>query len=318
VVALQATAAERESLKRARVAFWLAIPAALLIAAVGGFLLVRRSLAPVAAIAETASRIQAEDLSTRIAIADPGDELGRLGAVLNDLFDRLERSFAQQRQLIADTSHELRTPVTVIRSEAEVALSRERTPEEYRAALEIVRSESAHLTHLIEGVLTLARADARQIRIADEPFSLTAVVLESVRTAGTLARARSVELEPRADGLMPMRGDPELIRRMLLNLLDNAIKFSDAGGRVHVTAEANGSNYIVRVADSGRGIPETDQPKIFDRFYRADPARVRDGQGLGLAIVRWIAEAHHGTVRLASSGPGGSVLEVTLPGARSE
>lgn len=313
-VATQSLAAEQETLRRARVAFALAIPAALLIAAIGGYTLVRRSLAPVGKIAETASRIEAENLSTRIAVTHPDDELGRLGVVLNALFDRLERSFAQQRQLIADTSHELRTPVTIIRSEAEVALSRERDAAEYRRALEIVRSEAAYLTQLIESVLILARADAKQIHIEMKPLSLRQVIEESVRSAETLARARGVHLTTESNGPMPMRGDPELMRRLLLNLLDNAIKFSDAGGQVAIEAQRAGTNYVIAVSDHGRGIAVSDQPKIFDRFFRGDRARESDGTGLGLPIVKWIAEAHGGQARLVRSGQAGSLFEVTLPG----
>lgn len=313
LVASQSLTREHETLARARVAFALAIPAALLIAAAGGYLLARRSLAPVAEIAETASRIEAQNLSTRIAVPNPDDELGRLGAVLNALFDRLERSFTQQQQLIADTSHELRTPVTIIRSEAEVALSRERDAGEYRKALEVVRSESAHLTVLIESLLALARADAKQAGVAHEPFSLGQVIDDSVRTARALARTPGMEIVSRSDGEMPMRGDAELIRRMLLNLLDNAVKFSERGGEVSVSAQRAGPNSVITVSDHGRGIPAADQAAIFDRFYRGDQARGRGGTGLGLSIVKWIAEAHGGEVRLVRSGAGGSIFEVTLP-----
>ncbi|HLJ74964.1 MAG TPA: ATP-binding protein [Thermoanaerobaculia bacterium] len=318
LVVSESVASELEALRRAREAFALAIPAALLIAAVGAYILARRGLAPVGDIVETASRIEAENLSTRIPVARHDDEIGRLGAVLNALFDRLERSFAQQRQLIADTSHELRTPVTIIRSEAEVALSRERDPADYKKALEIVRSEAAHLTHLIEGVLMLARADAQQIRIDRHEFSLKDVIDESVRTAETLGRSRTIRLAANSEGPMPMVGDAELVRRMMLNLLDNAIKFSDSGGDVDVRAHRDGARYVITVSDSGHGIPAEDQPQIFDRFFRSDRVRGRDGSGLGLPIVKWIAEAHGGDARLLRSTASGSVFEVTLQGAPSD
>jgi heavy metal sensor kinase len=320
-VGTESLAGRREALRRVRAAFALAIPAALLIAAIGGYVLALRSLAPVARITEIASRIEADNLSERI-LSGHDDELGRLAAVLNALLERLERSFQQQKQLLADTSHELRTPLAIIRGEAEVTLSRQRSQDEYRHALEIVRSEAAHLTNLIESVLILARADARQLRLARDRFSLGDVIDGSVEIFTTLARAQRVDLSRGTDGAMPMCGDAELIRRMLLNLIDNAIKFTPAGGRVRVDAHRDGPNYVITVADTGTGIAVEDQRKIFDRFFRADRTRARDadrdsasGAGLGLAIVKWIAQAHGGEVRLVRSGASGSVFEVMLPGS---
>jgi two-component system OmpR family sensor kinase len=320
VVITQSLAREAEALSRLRQAMVIAIPAALVIAAVIGYLLALRSLAPVSRMTEVASRIEAENLSDRIAFAHPSDELGRLGTVLNALLERLERSFEQQKRLLADTSHELRTPVTIIRSEAEVTLSRERNDSEYRDTLEIIRSEATHLTYLIDSVLLLARADARQNRIGNEVFSLNEVMEQSVHALRTVAQRRGIELSFGKNGPMPMRGDAELIRRMALNLLDNAIKFTDRGGKVELDVNrADGDAYVIRVSDTGRGIPPEAQPHIFDRFYRADRTRSRDadrdaasGAGLGLSIARWIAEVHGGEVRLRQSSPAGSVFEATV------
>src|SRR5438128_468832 len=233
---LRVRGARRAALRRLRTGMAIAIPAALIVAALVGYLLALRSLAPVARMTEDASRIEAENLSHRIAVAHPSDELGRLGTVLNALLERLERSFQQQKQLLADTSHELRTPITIVRSEAEVTLSRERSAEEYRQALEIIHSEATHLTHLIDSVLLLARADARENRVARERFSLNEVIERSAQAVRTLAATRGVDLSCGTNGAMPMRGDAELIRRMMLNLLDNAIKFTNAGGRVRLDA----------------------------------------------------------------------------------
>lgn len=312
---------ERAALRRLRTGMEVAIPVALIVAALVGYLLALRSLAPVARMTEDASRIEAENLSHRIAVSHPSDEIGRLGTVLNALLERLERSFQQQKQLLADTSHELRTPIAIVRSEAEVTLSRERSAEEYRQALEIIRSEATHLTHLIDSVLLLARADARQNRVAGETFSLNDVVEKSVHAVRTLAAKRGIDLTCGTNGPMPMRGDAELIRRMVLNLLDNAIKFTSPGGRVRLDAHRTGSQYCIRVTDTGSGIPLEAQPHIFDRFYRASRARSRDadsGTGLGLSIARWIAEAHGGDIRLVQSDARGSVFEVTLPASGSE
>src|SRR5438128_2817881 len=235
-VAAQPLTREQAALRRLRNGMVIAIPVALIVAALVGYLLAVRSLAPVSRMTEDASRIEAENLSHRIAVSHPSDELGRLGTVLNALLGRLERSFQQQKQLLADTSHELRTPITIVRSEAEVTLSRERSAEEYRQALEIIHSEATHLTHLIDSVLLLARADARENRVARERFSLNEVIERSAQAVRTLAATRGVDLSCGTNGAMPMRGDAELIRRMMLNLLDNAIKFTNAGGRVRLDA----------------------------------------------------------------------------------
>jgi len=317
-VSTESLAGRRNALRRLRQAFMVLIPVGLLIAAFGGYFLASRSLAPVARITEAASRIEAENLSERIPVRNRDDELGRLVAVLNALLQRLERSFQQQKQLLADTSHELRTPVTIIRSEAEVTLSRERDVEEYRHALDVIRSESTHLTNLIEGVLLLARADAQQSRIAMAPLQLATVIQASVNALQRVAAAREISLTCTTDGPMPMRGNSELVRRMLLNLLDNSIKFTESGGRVRLDSHRAGPNYVINVSDTGRGIPFEAQEKIFDRFFRADAARARDndranGTGLGLPIARWIARAHGGDLRLVRSSQSGSIFEAVLP-----
>jgi two-component system OmpR family sensor kinase len=319
-VSTESLAGRRNALRRLRDSFVVLIPIALLIAGFGGYFLASRTLAPVARITEAASRIEAENLSERITVRNRDDELGRLATVLNALLQRLERSFQQQKQLLADTSHELRTPVTIIRSEAEVTLSRERDVNEYRRALEVIRSESAHLSGLIEGVLVLARADAQQSAVAMAPLQLANVIQDAVQALQRAAAARQISLTCTTDGAMPMRGNAELIRRMLLNLLDNAIKFTAEGGCVRLDSHRSGPNYVITVSDTGRGIPFEEQEKIFDRFYRADAARGRDedresasGAGLGLPIARWIARAHGGDVRLVRSSASGSIFEVALP-----
>src|SRR5207244_12396274 len=180
-VSTESRAGRWSALQRLRNAFMLVIPAALIIAALGGYFLAARNLAPVAQMTAAASRIEAENLSERIEVRNRSDELGQLASVLNALLQRLERSFQQQKQLLADTSHELRTPVTIIRSEAEVTLSRERESDEYRRALDVIRSESAHLSNLIEGVLVLARADAQQSSIAMAPLQLANVIQDAVQ-----------------------------------------------------------------------------------------------------------------------------------------
>ena len=312
LVATQSLAMHRNALDELRRALLVSVPAALLLAALGGSLLARRSLAPVTRMTDDASRIEAQRLSDRITITSD-DEIGRLGTVLNALLARLERSFAQQRQLVADSSHELRTPVSVIRSEADVTLSRDRTADEYREALDVIRSESVHLTRLIEDMLLMARADAQQLPLQSVDFELCDVVDDAARSMRTLAGAKGVELTAATDGTMPMRGDPELVRRMLVDLLDNGVKFTPPGGRVEIATRKDDGRYIIAVRDSGGGISAEAQPHVFDRFYRADPARTAGaGSGLGLAIAKSIAELHGGDIRLVHSDASGSLFEITV------
>ena len=288
VVSTESLTGRHNALGRLIDAFIVVIPIALLIAAFGGYFLAGRSLAP-----------------------------------LNAALHQLERSVQQQKQLLADTSHELRTPAAIIRTEAEVTLSRERSNDEYRRALDVIRSESSHLAHLLDSVLLLARADAQQVPVEKEALDLATVVRESVQALRRLAESREVAITCASNGAMPMRGNFDLLRRMMLNLLSNAIRFTDAGGGVCVETRRDGPNYIVTIRDTGRGIPASAQEKIFDRFFRADAARSSDhqrngaGAGLGLPIARWIARAHGGDLRLVSSSDAGSVFEVALPVSES-
>jgi signal transduction histidine kinase len=279
-VSAESLAGRRRALERLRGAFVVLIPIAILIAAVCGYFLASRSLEPLDA------------------------------ALL-----ALERSLEQQKQLLADTSHELRTPVTIIRSEAEVTLSRTRDPEEYRRSLDIIRAESTQLTNLIEGVLLLARADAQGGAIATAPLPLSSIVDDTVRSLQRIAEARQVALTCSNDGPMPMRGNADLLRRMLLNLADNAIKFTDPGGWVRIDARRDGELYVIDVRDSGHGIPQDAQARVFDRFFRVDAARGREtgGTGLGLPIAQWIARAHGGDIRLVRSSAEGTQFQIHLP-----
>jgi heavy metal sensor kinase len=307
---------------------WLTIsvPIALALSGLGGYLIARRTLQPVVAIATQADRIGAQSLHARVDVANPHDELGQLATVLNGLLTRLELSFSQQQRFMADASHDLRTPVAVLRSAADVALSRtDRSPVELRAALETVSDEGRRLTRLVDDLFLLARADAGQQPLATEQVYLEEIAEQSVRAARALAQARDVSVDYDAAAESPFTGDPLLLSRALMNLLDNAIKHSPEGARIRLTLErdlvahAEAMRYRIAVIDQGGGIPIEMQSRIFDRFVRADETRSRagtnrsSGAGLGLAIARWIAREHGGDVRLASSGPDGSRFELTLP-----
>jgi heavy metal sensor kinase len=319
LVVLQSRHPQHELLQDIRSTFLLIIPIALLLAGLGGYFLARKSLSPVAAMASKARTIGAANLHDRLGVSNPRDELGQLAISFNELLDRLEDSFERQRRFIADASHELRTPAAILRGEAEVTLSRpERTPSEYREALTILRDESQRLARIIEDLFTLTRADAGQYPITSRDFYLDELAADVLRHARSLALVKNITLTPLTEAELLFHGDEALLRRLLLNLLDNAIKYTPAGGTVTLECKKSSGQYIVSVTDTGPGIPPELQPHIFERFFRADKVRSRPetdggGAGLGLSIARWIAEAHHGRLELARSNASGSTFSVTLP-----
>lgn len=236
------------------------------------------------------------------------------------LLGRLETSFEQQRRFVADASHELRTPTAIIRAESEVALGRDsRTEVEYRDALRVVQDAGHRLSRIVDDLFLLARADAGHRPLNAEPLYLDELMADAVRAMQALASQRSVQLDIVSMPEAPFVGDAELLGRMLLNLLDNAIKYSPRGGAVSVWLETTSRGYEIRVVDDGPGIPREAQGTIFERFFRVDKARSRgdrsatSGAGLGLAIARWVAVAHGGTVALVRSTAAGSEFLVTLP-----
>ena len=319
LLVLQSLHPQREMMQDIRNTFLLAIPIALLLAGAGGYFLARKTLAPIAEMASEARSMGAADLHRRLSIANERDELGQLARTFNELLDRLEASFEQQRRFMADASHELRTPVAILRSEAEVTLSRsERSPAEYRETLAILREESQRLTHIIEDLFTLARADAHQYPLTLRDTYLDEIAGEALGRARCLALSKSITLTSAITPDLPFHGDEALLGRMLLNLLDNAIKYSPPGSTVSLSCRRDADRYVISVADNGPGVPAELQSRLFERFFRADKARSRaegetGGAGLGLAIARWIAEAHHGRLVLAHSGGSGSTFTATLP-----
>jgi signal transduction histidine kinase len=271
-------------------------------------------------MAARASEIGASTLHERLPVTTPGDELGGLATVINDLLDRLEKSFAQQRRFMADASHELRTPAAILRTEADVTLSRAtRAEDEYRASLGVMQDASRRLTRIVDDLFLLARADAGHLVVRAENLFLEDVVLDAVRGIRPIADQRAVRVELHDMAEAPVHGDADLLGRLVLNLLDNAVKFSPAGAAVDVDLSRDDASGIVTVTDAGAGIPPDAQARIFERFYRVDAARSRveasttSGAGLGLAIARRIAEAHGGALQLVESQPGRTTFRATLP-----
>jgi len=318
LVVLQSLHPHDEFLETLTGAFALVIPLAVLLASSGGYFLARRSLAPVAAMGAQASQITAANLDKRLPVQNRRDELGRLALAFNDLIDRLEKSFIQQRRFVADASHELRTPVAILCGEADVTLSQpERSPEEYRESLTILRSEARRLKLIVEDLFTLARADAGQHPLVLSDFYLDELVADCARSVRTLAAAKRILVSCDAANEMQIRADEPLLRRMLLNLLDNALKYTEPGGEVQVSCGEVERFYRVTISDTGQGISPELQPRIFERFFRADKVRSRSnsdrgGAGLGLSISLWIAEKHGGRLELTSSTPTGTTFAVYL------
>ncbi|HEV2664125.1 MAG TPA: ATP-binding protein [Blastocatellia bacterium] len=309
--------------------FLIAIPLALLLAGLGGFFLARKSLAPVVAMSEQARQISAENLERRLPVANPRDELGQLASTFNELLARLDASFGLQRQFMTDASHELRTPLSVMRTTTQVILERPRRDEnEYRDALAMIDDQTRRLARIVDDMFTLARADAGRRPLAQSSFYLDELIAETARAASVLAARKGVTVETSRSPEVHYYGDEHLLRQMLLNLLDNAIRHTPAGGGVRVSLNQFEKRCEVIVADTGEGIPAEAQQRVFERFYRVDKARSRSdgnnnvangangaggGAGLGLSIAQWVAEAHGGTIRLVRSDPGGTVFAIALP-----
>jgi heavy metal sensor kinase len=309
---------QRQILARYRLGLAAGIPVVLVLSALGGWTLARKTLAPVARMTERAAQIGASTLHERLPLGNPTDELGRLAGVFNDLLARLDHAFEQQRQFMADASHELRTPVAIIGGEAQLALSRdERSAAELRESLENIRHESRRLARIVEDLFLLARGQAGEQLLVPAELYLEDLATDCARAVRSLAQARAISLQAHNDGSLPFRGDEALLKRLVINLLDNAIKYTAPGGTVTLRAGRAGEHYELRVSDTGPGIAEAMQPRLFDRFYRLRRARVAGedpgGAGLGLAIARWIAEAHEGTLTLDASSAGGSTFTVRLP-----
>ena len=309
---LDSIAAQLAELRR--LLLW-ALPLTLLFASLGGYLLATRSLSPLTAIAEQAEQITASSLHRRLQTGAAKEELARLAAVFNDLLSRLDRSFAAMREFVADASHELRTPLAVIRGEADVCLSQDRDSVEYRESLAIIQDEVRRLSRLVDDLLHLARADAGFPNLQARDFYLNEVVEECLRALQPLARQKNIDLSGDCPADILFCGDPELLRRMLANLLENAVRYTLPGGRARVTLENSSGVIRIAVSDTGVGIPPEAVGRVFERFYRVDKSRSRadGGFGLGLAIVKWIAETHRGTVQVESRPGVGSTFRVVLP-----
>jgi heavy metal sensor kinase len=320
VVAMGASTKEvRETLRAFRNYLMLFAPLVLLISSAGGHWLSRRALAPVDALTRTARNVSGHNLSSRLEKLDTGDELQRLSDTLNEMLDRIEKVFLRTTQFTADASHELRTPISLMRTEAEVALRRDREADSYREALQHILKEAERTSALIEDLLVLARADSGREILKQQPLELGEFLRDCIKDWGPLAvrGGHDLKLHSRDASSLWVVADESLFRRVLTILLDNAVKYTPAPGVIDVILEERDGCAVVSVNDTGIGIPPEERSKIFDRFYRVDKARGRatGGAGLGLAIARWIVECHGGSITVESAANKGSRFSVQMPAA---
>jgi heavy metal sensor kinase len=291
------------------------LPFGILLAGGGGWLLARRALKPVDQMTRTAQRISGERLDERLQETGNDDELDRLAKTLNDMLGRLDSAFFQMRQFSADASHELKTPLTILKGEMEVALRTPRSPEEYQRVLNSGLEELDRINHLVEGLLLLARVDAGVLKLDLKPVALEKLLLEVSEQMKVVAEAHAIELHTGSLEPAPVQGDKEHLRRLVLNLLDNGIKYTPSGGKVTVTLHSKDEWVFLKITDSGIGLSKVDQQRVFSRFYRSTETRFRDerGVGLGLSIARSIAVAHGGRIEVESILGQGSTFTIFLP-----
>ncbi|MDR1989705.1 MAG: HAMP domain-containing histidine kinase [Acidobacteriaceae bacterium] len=292
----------------------LATPLMALITAGVCWWLASSALRPLTLMSEEADAITARAPERRLSTAMTTDELGRVARAFNRLLDRLSSALQTQRRFMAAASHDLRTPVSVIQTAAEVILERPvREHGEYREALTIIRDQSARLSRMVQDMFTLARADADGYRLTRTPVYLDEIVDECVQAASVMARGRAIHVDVHLSFEETLTGDDALLRQLVMNLLDNAIRYTPAGGRVAVSTARDRDTAVILVADTGPGIPASERERVFERFVRLDEARsATSGAGLGLPIARWIAGQHHGSIDLQENSPSGCVFVVRL------
>jgi signal transduction histidine kinase len=287
------------------------LPTALLLV-VGSSILLRKSLAPVSALTRAAESMQLDNLQQRLPVSGSGDEIDRLTEVFNAMMGRLENSFAHVREFTLHASHELKTPLTAMRASLESALEEETFTPPQREILAAQLEEIQRLTKIVNGLMFLAKADAGQTTLRSETLSFDELVRDVVSDLEMLARVQQIKVESEIGTAIHVRGDRHRLRQLLLNLVDNALKYNHPCGRVTTSLSQIHGEAVLHIANTGPGIPQEIAPRVFDRFFRGDAAHGSDveGCGLGLSIVEWIAKAHGGSVAIQS--PPGEMTTVTL------
>ncbi len=319
-----------ESLLGLRLIFYTVIPLTLLLAAAAGWFLAKRAFDPIDRIVSVARNFTAEQLHQRLPVSPVDDELSRLSKTLNEMIERLEKSFEQQKQFTADASHELRTPLTILKGEMEVTLQSQRAPDEYEQVLHSSVEEIQRLQKIVDGLLLISQVESVPMNDDAECFRIDELLTVVVQKVSRFAKSKNVSLilnlydygdEAEHDiGGIGVRGDAAKLTNVFMNLLDNAIKFSPDGGRVECRLDATTENATIAVSDNGPGIPANHLSNVFNRFYRASESRTQteiSGTGLGLSIAQSVVKWHHGTIDIQSAEGRGTIVNVHLPRAKS-
>jgi len=311
-----------QTIEELRLIYLVVGPFAIFWLCLGCWLLAERLIAPILEVTEAAQGITADHLARRLPLGNHKDELNQMVVCLNQMLDRLERSFRRIRQFSGDASHELRTPLTILRGETEVTLRWAKSPEEFRDMLRSNMEEIDRMERIIESLLTLAKSEVGELTLEMKEFSLSDMVQELYLQSRILGEGKGIDvnLALDVDEEVRIRGDELRLRQMFLNLISNAIKYTPEKGHLEISLAMDGNCARVDISDTGIGIPAEHLPHIFDRFYRVDKARNRmdGGTGLGLAIVKWIADAHGGGISVTSTVGQGSSFSVQLPIAGPE
>ncbi len=291
------------------------LPLALAIAGLGGHWLARRALWPLDRMARHAESLTADRLDERLPVENPDDELGHLARVFNVSLGRIEESFAQLRRFTADVSHELRTPLTAIRSVGEVGLGDHPGEQGYREIIGSILEEADRLTVLVDTLLSLSRADAGEVPLHRDEVDLLTLAREVTAHLGVLAEEKVQSLAAEGSAGVVVNGDRLVLRQALVNVVDNAIKYSPQGSRIRIAVSGDEATGRVDVIDQGPGIPPAHRDRIFERFYRIDKGRSREqgGAGLGLSLAQWAVTAHGGRIDVESQDGGGSIFRISLP-----
>jgi two-component system, OmpR family, sensor kinase len=310
--------------RRLLIILGIAIPIALLLGSYGGLLLANQALRPVDRITRAAEQISTGDLTERVPMSAKMDEIGRLIITFNQMISRLQAAFERQKQFTSDASHEMRTPLAVMRGDIEIALRRDRSADEYKRVLTSNLEEIVRLSRLVEDLLMLARADHGQLELRNEPVDLNKLCQQMVEYITPLAQQKGQDIfyyqlngkAPEGPKEIKISGDLQRIKQLLLNLLDNAIKYTDFGGKVSLELMTEGKCAVITISDTGRGIPPEDLPHICERFFRKSKStsdRSATGFGLGLSIVKWIVDSHSGKITAQSEVGRGTTFTVKFP-----
>ena len=302
-----------DALLNLKVIMFISVPLYMFLASLGGLFLANRALKPIDYITKTAQEISKGDLSQRLKLNKTEDEVGRLAVTFDEMLDKLEASIKKERQFASDASHELRTPISVITAQAEQALSGKRKVKEYKEALEIVYNESKKMNHIISQLLMISRSDEGTYSFNFEILELNMIMEDIVKEFQNIAIQKDIQISFKSETAVKIKADQTLLTRLFINLIDNAIKYTNKGGEINISISRENNCSIIIIEDTGIGISKEDLPYIFDRLYQVDKSRSDRGAGLGLSIAKWIADLHKGELKVESKLNFGSRFIVRLP-----